>query len=211
MSEPMGVSSEYSQPGTEAGSVEGQASGPGSGEGLGSGDAWAASAAMGSADSLVAQQLVQTLRQITRAIDLDSRALWHRFGLTSPQLGSLLVISREQPISTGALAKRLHLGQPTVTGIVDRLERRGYVVRERGERDRRSVLLRLTPAGQQVLMRAPSLLHGFCRQLAMLDASERDQILHSLQRVAEMMDRSALTCIPPVEPPVEEMLDSPRA
>jgi DNA-binding MarR family transcriptional regulator len=194
MTDPPGVSGEYSRPAPVAEQ-------PG---GLESGDAWAASAAL--AESLAAQQMLQALRQITRAIDLDSRALWHRFGLTAPQLGSLLAISREQPISTGSLAKRLHLGQPTVTGIVDRLERRGYVVRERGERDRRSVLLRLTASGQQVLVRAPSLLHGFCRELALLEASERDQILGSLQRVAEMMERSARSCLQPVE----EVLGAPR-
>jgi DNA-binding MarR family transcriptional regulator len=113
-------------------------------------------------------------------------------------LAALLAISREQPITAGGLAQQLHLGQPTVSGILDRLERRAFVQRERGERDRRSVLLRLTPAGQEVLNGAPSLLHGFCQQLAALEAWERTQILSSLQRVATMMERSARSCLPPV-------------
>jgi DNA-binding MarR family transcriptional regulator len=146
----------------------------------------------------IAQQAIQALRQITRAIDLDSRSLWHQFGLTAPQLAALLAISREQPITAGRLAQQLHLGQPTVSGILDRLERRAFVQRERGAEDRRSVLLRLTPAGQEVLSRAPSLLHGFCQQLAALEAWERTQILCSLQRVAAMMERSARSCLPPV-------------
>jgi DNA-binding MarR family transcriptional regulator len=148
--------------------------------------------------SLTAQQVIQALRQITRAIDLDSRSLWHQFGLTAPQLAALLAISREQPLTAGGLAKRLHLGQPTVTGILDRLERRAYVQRVRGERDRRSVLLRLTPAGEQVLLRAPSLLQGFCQHWATLEASAQTQILSSLQQVAAMMERSAQSCLPPV-------------
>ncbi len=145
----------------------------------------------------VTQQVMVTLRQITRAIDLHSRALLHQFGLTSPQLATLQAICREQPITAGHLARTLHLGQPTVTGILDRLERRGLIARMRGERDRRSVMLTLTASGQDVLSGAPSLLAGFGQQLGGLKPWERAQILSNLQRVADMLEQS--THIGPAE------------
>jgi DNA-binding MarR family transcriptional regulator len=150
------------------------------------------------------QQVVSTLRQITRAIDLHSRSLWTQCGLTSPQLAALLAISHGQPITAGHLARQLHLGQPTVSGILDRLERQAFVQRERGERDRRSVLLRLTAAGQEVVNGAPTLLHGFCQQLAELEPWERTQILSNLQRVASMIERSIRSHLPPVTEVLKE-------
>ena len=129
------------------------------------------------------------LRRITRAMDLRSRMLLHQHGLTAPQLSALLAISRLQPVTAGEVARDIHLGHSTVTGILDRLERRGWIGRARGDRDRRSVSLCLTPEGERFLSGAPHLLQsGFQEKLAALPQWERTQILAMLQRVANMMD-----------------------
>ena len=104
------------------------------------------------------EQVIAALRRITRAIDLHSRLLLQKYGLTAPQLAALYTIQRKQPIAVGALAKEIHLSQGTVTGILDRLEKRGLVVRTRGNQDRRSVLVELTEAGDKLVLEAPSLI-----------------------------------------------------
>ena len=96
-------------------------------------------------------QILVALRRITRAIDLRSRTLLQDYGLTAPQLTSLQAISRLQPAKASEIAQKIHLGHPTVTGILTRLEHRGLIQRTRAERDRRSIEVRLTDAGERVL------------------------------------------------------------
>ncbi len=142
-------------------------------------------------------QILVALRRITRAIDLRSRMLLQDYGLTAPQLTALHAISRLQPVTASVLAKDIHLGQPTLTGIATRLERRGLIERKRGERDRRSVDITLTEDGERVLRDAPSLLQDqFLQKLGGLKEWERTQILANLQRIADMMDAGAIEAAP---------------
>lgn len=158
-------------------------------------------------DSLtVEDEIVAALRRIIRAVDLHSRYLAHEVGLTWPQLATLRAAERLGDCSIGALARAVHLGQPTLTGIVQRLERAGYVTRSPHAQDGRSVNVTITPAGRSLLKDAPSLLQDrFHTELARLKDWERFQTLASLQRIAEMMDIEALDASPilvagPVDP-----------
>lgn len=137
----------------------------------------------------IEDQILVALRRVTRAIDLRSRTLLQDHGLTTPQLLTLLAVARLQPVTATAVAREVHLGQPTVTGILSRLERRGWIQRARAERDRRSVSISLTESGQQALEKAPSLLAPRFREMfRQLQDWEQTQLLASLQRLAQMMD-----------------------
>ena len=145
----------------------------------------------------IEHEIVAALRRIIRAVDLHSRHLMHEVGLTWPQLATLRAAERLGDCSIGALARAVHLGQPTLTGIVQRLERAGYVKRAPHEQDGRSVKISITPTGQNLLKDAPSLLQDrFHAGLSKLRDWERFQTLASLQRIAEMMDVEALDASP---------------
>ena len=154
----------------------------------------------------VEDEIVAALRRIIRAVDLHSRHLVQEVGLTWPQLATLRAAERLGECSIGALAREVHLGQPTLTGIVQRLARAGYVERSRHTQDGRSVNVTITPTGRSLLSGAPSLLQDrFHAELAKLRDWERFQTLASLQRIAEMMDVEALDASPllvagPMEP-----------
>lgn len=139
----------------------------------------------------VAEAMLDALRRIMRAMDLRSRFLATRYGLTVPQLAVLQALSRGGPVSIGRLTDAVHLSQATVTGILDRLETRGLVRRHRSATDKRRVRAELTPDGEKILAGAPSLLQeSFTAELARLPEWERTQILSSLQRVAAMLEAS---------------------
>ena len=141
--------------------------------------------------------MIAAIRRITRAIDLHSRLLLQNNGMTIPQLAALQVIQRRQPITVGELAKKIHLGQATVTGILGRLEKRGLVNRKRGDRDRRSVAIQLTEDGEKLIAEAPSLLQDrFHRELSKLKEWEQTMILATLQRIASMMDAEDIDAAP---------------
>lgn len=142
-------------------------------------------------------EIVASIRRIVRAIDLHSRRLVEACGLTAPQLATLAAVARLGGSSIGALARAVHLSQPTVSGILDRLERQDLVRRERSQVDRRSVMVTVTPDGERVLEKAPSLLQDtFRNQLGRLEAWERTWLLSALQRIAAMMDADALDAAP---------------
>lgn len=141
----------------------------------------------------VTEQVVHALRRIIRAIDLHSRALVHRYGLTQPQLAVLKELHRHGGVSTGRLTRALHLSQATMSGILDRLARRSLIRRERSDEDKRRVLVFLTPAGGEMLSEAPPLLQeNFIREFDKLADWEQTQILSSLQRVVAMMEKDRL-------------------
>lgn len=143
------------------------------------------------------EQVVAALRRISRAIDLHSRLLLQKNGLTAPQLATLRVIQRLQPVSAGRIAKEIHLSPATVTGILGRLEKRALLTRAVGNQDRRHVVVALTPAGDKVVAEAPSLLQErFQRELSKLEQWEQTMILATLERIASMMDADQIEAAP---------------
>ena len=72
-------------------------------------------------------------------------------GIAAPQLSALSVIVFRGPLTLGALAAAEQVRPPSMTRIVRALEQAGLVERETDARDRRSVWIRSTGAGETVL------------------------------------------------------------
>jgi DNA-binding MarR family transcriptional regulator len=134
------------------------------------------------------EKIIVAIRQITHAVDLWSRQLWQQAGLTSPQLAVLREIQSGRSATPTTIADALHLTQPTVTGILQRLERIGAIEREPSETDGRSILAAVTPKGESLITKCPSLLRDRVRdRLAQLPAAERDGLLEHVRLLAEIM------------------------
>jgi DNA-binding MarR family transcriptional regulator len=132
--------------------------------------------------------ILTALRRISQAIDIWSRELWLDFGLTAPQLATLREILAGKNVTPVTLATALHLSQPTVTGILHRVEKRGLIKRERSASDRRSVLAVVTTRGKDLAKRAPPLLRDrFRQELGNVSRRQQTEILSILQQVASMM------------------------
>lgn len=134
------------------------------------------------------EQILRSLRRISRASDLYSRQLAAQIGLTGPQLVLLRTLESEGTTTASVLANAAALSQGTVTGIVDRLESAGLVRRARDLADRRRISISLTPAGEKVVRRAPSALQSTLRNnLSAMPSSEVQLISSTLERVVTMM------------------------
>ena len=134
----------------------------------------------------------EALRRIVRSLDVHSRALFREHNLTGPQLSVLKELARHGQAPIGTLAKGTFLGAPTVTGVVDRLERQRWVVREPSKEDRRQVMIRITEEGRHLLeLDRPLFPRGFCSHLHRLPETEQREICEVFQRVANMMEESA--------------------
>jgi DNA-binding MarR family transcriptional regulator len=134
-------------------------------------------------------QVTAALRRIIRAIDLHSRSLVQRYGLTGPQLIVLKELVASPAMTVGQLADVVNLSQATVTGILDRLERKGMVTRSRSIEDKRKVFVCHTAAAEQALEGAPPLLQEhFTEAFAGLPDWQQTQVLSSLQRIVALME-----------------------
>ena len=75
-----------------------------------------------------------------------------RFGLSHAALNALAVIEGEGvPMLSGEVGARMHITSGAVTALIDNLVRKGYVERHSDARDRRRVLVDVTPAAQALL------------------------------------------------------------
>jgi len=105
---------------------------------------------------------------------VQSHRLAAEYSITGLQVICLQTVQDDGPLTVTALAKLVHLGNSTVVGILDRLEQKGLVQRERGTVDRRQVLVHVTPAGRDLLLRVPSPLQDrLAAGLAQLPETER--------------------------------------
>ena len=105
-------------------------------------------------------EIMQSLRRIFKAIQDYSQEVSQKFGITGPQLWALKTISTSGSLPLGQLSKRMYLHPSTITGVVDRLEKKGYVARDRVLKDRRIVMVKLTPKGKSTVSKAPNPIQG---------------------------------------------------
>ena len=144
-----------------------------------------------------AQEVLIALRRVIRATDIHSRHLAKTIGLTSPQIILLQTIQSHDNTTNSVLAKEMSVSQSTVTNILDRLEARGLVYRERSSEDKRKVHAALTPEGIEILKDAPIPLQDkFTQQFDNLQVWEQTMIISSLQRIAQMMSAESIDASP---------------
>jgi len=142
-------------------------------------------------------EVLVALRRVIRATDLHSKYLAKTTGLTAPQILLLRAIRDKGRVTIGELANDITLSQATVTTILDRLETRGLVVRERSTEDKRKVHAILTESGNAMIAQAPlPLQEQFTQQFSALQEWEQTMIVSSFQRVATMMDAQLIDASP---------------
>ncbi|MCB1687460.1 MAG: MarR family transcriptional regulator [Halioglobus sp.] len=142
-------------------------------------------------------EVLTSLRRVIRATDLHSRHLSKTAGVTAPQILIMQAIDNTEGVTLGEIATTVSLSQATVSSILDRLEKRGLIARERSTVDKRRVHAYLTAQGLQVLKDAPLPLQDqFARQFADLQEWEQGMIISALQRVAHMMDAHHIDASP---------------
>jgi DNA-binding MarR family transcriptional regulator len=84
----------------------------------------------------------ESLRELSIQLSLLNHQVGARLELKDVDFDCLDLINRYGPLGPSALARRTGLHAATMTGILDRLERGGWVARERDPADRRAVIVR---------------------------------------------------------------------
>ena len=147
--------------------------------------------------TIVCDNVLIAIRRIIQSIDLHSKSLVKQFGLTGPQLTILKEISQSSEITASDLSRAISLSQATVTGVIDRLEKKGLISRRQSDRDRRRTLIEITSSGDLLLEPAPPLMQeSFIRQFSEMQSWEQHMILSSLNRLVDMMGAKQILAAP---------------
>jgi DNA-binding MarR family transcriptional regulator len=155
-------------------------------------------------------KILQNLRRIIRSVDIHSRKLSIQHDITTPQLITLLAIIENNPLTIASISKHVHLSPSTLVGIIDRLEAKKYVIRQRSDADRRQVMISITKKGKEFTNKAPSpLQETLAKSLSKLTELEQATIFLSLERVVELMEVEEIDAAPILQVGVikEEILE----
>src|ERR1700741_4010558 len=130
---------------------------------------------------VVADRLHSAAIHLLRRLRVEDKAM----GLTAPRASALSVLVFRGPITMSALAEAEQVRRPTITRLIDGLERRGLVGRVNDPAGGRVQLVAATAAGKRLLQK------GRARRVARLtqgvaQLSEDDQQV--LARAADLME-----------------------
>ena len=112
--------------------------------------------------------LVRTVAQLSGPF----RMLFQRFGLTEAQFNVLRILrgAPEKILSCESIGQRMVARSPDITQLIDRLERKSLVERQRSEKDRRVVYIRITTQGKKLLRQLdPKVQQLHSEQLSHMD------------------------------------------
>ena len=139
------------------------------------------------------------IRKIVRSINLESKKIQKEYGVSIPQVLCLNFL-HDAPhfqATQGEVKKFLNLNSSTVSGIVNRLEKKGLVARLPKSGDKRVVNIALTSAGDELISSMPLLLHEqLSDKLETLKDSDLSMIEKSLDLLVALLDIQSVEASP---------------
>jgi len=139
-----------------------------------------------------AQRVERDLGAIRRALRRPLEAEIARGELTVPQAAVMQIVVRQPGVSLKDLSREVSLAHSTVSGIADRLEKRGMIERRQDESDGR--ICRIFPTAQVMQFvrdTIPTLAsEPLISALLKSSAEERDKIEQALHRLRELLDEA---------------------
>lgn len=133
--------------------------------------------------------ILRSLRRINRVVDMCSKEIKSQGNLTLPQILSLLAVHADGPITVAQIASEVHLSSSTMVGIIDRLETKKLLKRERSASDRREVYIHITDEGTRIAQKAPIPLQDkLIVGLTKLTDSQEKTLIKSLEQLVKILD-----------------------
>ncbi len=153
-------------------------------------------------------EILITIRKIVRSINLESKKVQKEHGVTIPQILCLsyLHASPNFQSTQGDIRHFLNLNSSTTSGIIDRLEDKGFLARLPKQGDKRVVNIALTSKGAGLLTQIPALLHDkLSDKLKLLPDNKLQQIQESLKTLVSLLNIEAIEASPMIT--IEDPID----
>ena len=129
----------------------------------------------------VSEAVAQLMPNVIRGVQLE---FFVQRGVTQTQLLVLIAIHAYGRATMGRLARSLQVRMPTMTGIVHRLVRAGYVQRASDPEDRRQVVVQLTAKGRAFIQQFQALIRRrWAHVLQVLEPTELEAFYHVVTKL----------------------------
>ena len=135
------------------------------------------------------KEIIQLIRKLVRARELYTKELIKKYQLSASQLHCILVLNEMGPIPPSKIAQHIMVNSSTVTGVIDRLEHKGFLERVRNSKDRRVITITLTEKGKELANNAPlPVQERMIEGIKGLPPQERAQMIKSLRTLTGMVE-----------------------
>lgn len=156
-------------------------------------------------------EIIITIRKIVRSINLESKKIQKEYQVSIPQILCLSYLNASPNFQStqGEIRQFLQLNSSTASGIIDRLENKGFLVRLPKQGDKRVVNISLTSKGDGLLKKIPAILHNqLTEKLKLLTDNKLQQIQESLQILVSLLNIEEIEASPilTMEEPIHEIL-----
>jgi len=135
------------------------------------------------------KEIVYSIRRLMQAGEHYTKELNKIYNVSAGQINCLLALYENGSLPPSQIAKHVMVNSSTVTGIIDRLEKKDLVKRLRISKDRRVITVELTKNGKILAENAPSpIQQKIIDGLNQLAPGEIEQISLTLKRLTDMLD-----------------------
>jgi DNA-binding MarR family transcriptional regulator len=136
---------------------------------------------------------MRLLWAVAHGLDSTSKRMRAELGVTGPQRLVLRLVGQYDQLSPGELAELLHIDPSSLTGILQRLERGGFLKRVQDPEDGRRAILSLSKRGRELnARRAHTVEEAVRRALASLSDTKIHAARDVLKTLADELDHTAL-------------------
>ncbi|OEU62244.1 MAG: MarR family transcriptional regulator [Desulfobacterales bacterium S5133MH16] len=135
------------------------------------------------------RQIIYSIRRLIQASELYTKELNKKYQVSASQLNCILTLYEYGPLPPSKIANHMMVKSSTVTGVVDRLEKKGFAERMRNSPDRRVITIQLTEAGKKLAQNAPPpIQQKVVDALKQTENAKKEQIVRSLNMLTGMLD-----------------------
>jgi DNA-binding MarR family transcriptional regulator len=144
-------------------------------------------------------EILIKIRKIVRSIDIESKKIQKEYGVSIPQVLCLNFLhdSPNYQSTQGEIRNFLNLNPSTVSGIINRLEIKGYLARLPKSGEKRVTKIALTSSGDKLLCTIPPLLHEqLSERLLKLSDSELTTVETGLETLLNILNINQVEASP---------------
>jgi DNA-binding MarR family transcriptional regulator len=135
------------------------------------------------------KQIIFSIRRLIQASELYTKELNKKYQVSAAQLNCILTLYEYGPLPPSKIANHMMVKSSTVTGVVDRLEKKGLAERLRTSADRRVITIQLTKGGKKLAQYAPPpIQQKIIDGLKQTENDTKEQIVNSLNMLCAMLD-----------------------
>ena len=136
-------------------------------------------------------EILTIIRRMRELSHKRMKRFFEDFNLTAPQGMTVSILSYEGEMRVSDLSKKMSISNSTVSGIIDRLEKQGYVQRRRDSKDRRVVMIHVTEEIDREIKKRMKLMEDSTEKLVEYGTEEEiDKVLEGFKILVNLVEKS---------------------